>query len=69
MINTILTDDNTHNLELFTELLEKDNDTLINEALQEYFINQQKKLLEKKIEKENALTNLSYDEFWGDVEL
>ncbi len=69
MKNIILTDENLQNIELLTQLLNKDKNTLINEALEEYFINQQKKILEKKIENENALTNLSYDEFWNDVEL
>jgi len=69
MIKTILTDDNLQNLNLFMQLLKKDENSLINEALEEYFITQQKKLLEKNIENENALTNLSYDEFWDDVEL
>ncbi len=69
MIKIKLTDDNRHNLELFTQLLKKDENSLINEALEEYFINQQKKLLEKNIENENALTNLSYDEFWDDIEV
>ena len=69
MIKTILTDDNLQNIKLFVQLLKKDENSLINEALEEYFITQEKKLLEKDIENENALTNLSYDEFWNDVEI
>ncbi len=69
MNNLILTEDNLHNLELFKTLLEKDENTLINEALEEYFLNAQKKLLEKKFEDEKKQTNLSFDEFWGDVDV
>ena len=60
---------NLENLENFEEVLKKDKNTLINEALELFFENEQKKLLEKNIENENAMTNLSYDEFWDDVEL
>jgi len=64
-----ISSDNAHNLELFTQLLKKDEETIINEALEEYFASQQKKLLEKNIEDENAMTNLDYDEFWDDVDI
>jgi len=69
MKNLTLTDNNLQNMELFRELLKKDDDTIINEALKEYFANAQKALVEKQIADENALTNLSYDEFWDDLEL
>lgn len=42
---------------------------MINEALELYFETEQKKLLEKNLENENAMTNLSYDEFWDDLEV
>jgi len=61
--------DNYENLLNFQEILKKDSTTIINEALERYFIEEQKKLLEKSIADENAMTNLSYDEFWGDMEL
>ncbi len=60
---------NMQNLQTFSELLKKDASTIINEALEEYFEKEQKKLLEKNLEDENALTNLDFDEFWDDVEL
>ena len=69
MKNITLTDDNITNLTLFKELLDKDENTIINEALEEYFLNAQTILLEKKLEAEKALTNLSYDEFWDDLEI
>ena len=64
-----LTEDNLHNLKLFGELLKQDENTLINEALEEYFLNAQKRLLEQKFEDEKKQTNLSFDEFWDDVEV
>ena len=57
------------NLEAFSELKKKDMSTLINEALETYFVNEEKKLLEKNLADENAMTNLDFDEFWDDVEI
>ncbi|MFT5660196.1 MAG: putative transcriptional regulator [Sulfurimonas sp.] len=67
--NITLTNDNLENLENFAEVLKKDTSTMINEALEDYFINAQKKLLEKKLEDENSMTNLDFDEFWNDVDV
>lgn len=64
-----INDYNLQNLETFSQILKKDKSTLINEALELYFQEQQKKLLEKNIENENALTNLDYDEFWEGVDI
>ena len=64
-----INDYNLQNLETFTQILKKDESTLINEALELYFQEQQKKLLEKNIADENALTNLDYDEFWDGVDI
>ncbi len=64
-----INDYNMQNLEAFSEMKKKDISTLINEALEEYFANEQKKLLEKNLADENAMTNLDYNEFWDDVEL
>jgi len=57
------------NLQAFSELKKKDISELINEALEAYFVNEEKKLLEKNIADENAMTNLDYDEFWSGVEI
>jgi hypothetical protein len=64
-----LTQDTLHNLQTFSELLKKDVNTILNEALELYFAEEQKKLLEKNLENDNAMTNLDYDEFWDGVEL
>ncbi|HIP14344.1 MAG TPA: hypothetical protein EYG74_02520 [Sulfurimonas autotrophica] len=64
-----INDYNLQNLETFTQILKKDESTIINEALELYFQEEQRKLLEKNIEDENALTNLNYDEFWDGVDI
>jgi predicted transcriptional regulator len=56
-------------LQVFSKLLKKDPNTILNEALEQYFENEQKKLLEKNINDENAMTNLDFDEFWDGVEI
>ncbi|MEA3314359.1 MAG: hypothetical protein U9Q30_00705 [Campylobacterota bacterium] len=61
--------DNVENLKVFSEILKKDINNILNEALEEYFANQQKILLEKNMENDNALTNLDYDEFWDGVDI
>lgn len=68
-INLKLTPDNIENLSTFSEILKKDYNKMFNEALAQYFENEQKKLLEKNISDENAMTNLDYDEFWDGVDL
>lgn len=57
------------NLQLFSEITGKDINSMLEEALDEYFIAMQKKMLEKNIEDENMLTNLDYDEFWDGVDI
>ena len=69
MQNITIKPSNLENLENFSLILKKDKTTMINEALEEYFINEQKKLLEKSFVDENAMTNLNFDEFWEDVEI
>jgi len=56
-------------LQAFSEILKKDINTMLEEALEQYFQNEQQKLLEKNQDDENAMTNLDYDEFWDDVDL
>ena len=57
------------NLQAYSEILKKDANTILNEALEQYFENEQKKLIEKNIEDENTMTNLDYDEFWDGVDI
>ena len=67
--NFTLNADNLENLQNFSEILKKDFSTMMNEALEDYFIAAQKKLLDKNLEDENAMTNLDFDEFWDDVDV
>ena len=57
------------NLQLFSQMLKKDINLILEEALEQYFDSEQKKLMEKNINDENAMTNLDFDEFWDDVDL
>lgn len=53
----------------FSQILNKDVNTILNEALEQYFQNEQQKLLEKNSDDESALTNLDFNEFWDDIEI
>ena len=57
------------NIMAFSEILKKDVNTMLEEALEEYFQSEQQKLLEKNQDDENAMTNLDYDEFWDGLDL
>lgn len=57
------------NLKSFSEILNKDVNQMLEEALEEYFEAQQQKLMEKNLFDENAMTNLDFDEFWGDLDI
>ncbi len=68
-INFKLNSDTIENLQTFSELLNKDINIILNEALEQYFDSEQQKLLEKNLADENALTNLDFNEFWDDIEI
>ncbi len=68
-MNIELKQDTVDNLLAFSELLHKDVNKMLEEALEQYFESEQKKLIEKGIEEDATMTNLDYDEFWDDVEL
>jgi len=53
----------------FSEILQKDVNVIIEEALAQYFENEQKKLIEKGIEEDASMTNLDYDEFWDGLDI
>jgi len=57
------------NLHIFSEILKKSPERIIEEALDAYFDQVQKELMEKNLMDENAQTNLSYDEFWDGVDI
>ena len=53
----------------FSEILNKDVNIIIEEALELYFENEQKKLIEKGIDADASMTNLDYDEFWDGLDI
>ena len=53
----------------FSELLNKDVSVIIEEALELYYENEQKKLIEKGIDENASMTNLDYDEFWDGLDI
>jgi len=53
----------------FSTMLKKDVNLMIEEALEQYFENEQKKLIEKGIEEDASMTNLDYDEFWEGLDI
>ncbi len=61
--------DTVENLLAFRELLGKDVNTMLEEALQRYFEEEQQKLIEKGIEEDASMTNLDYDEFWDGLDI
>ena len=60
--------DKLENLEIYSELLKKDFNTMLDEALELYFKVENEKLLKKSENDENAMTNFDFDEFWDGVE-
>lgn len=56
------------NLQTFSSLLGKDINTLLEEALDQYFERERKKLLEKNNDDETMMTNLDFDEFWDGLD-
>ena len=69
IIKLELKQEKLESLELYSELLKKDINTMLDEALELYFQTEQEKLLAKNQDDENALTNLDFDEFWEGVDL
>ena len=65
MKNIELTKENEENIEAFKTLLNKDEKTMINEALELYFAEEAEKLQDEN----GSQTNLSYNEFWDDVDI
>jgi len=68
-INIELKHTTVENLKSFAQILNKDINTMLEEALEEYFESQQQKLMEKNQYDENAMTNLDFNEFWDDLDI
>ena len=63
-INLALGPQTLEKLAAFGELLKKDTQTMINEALEQYF-----EAKEEELAQQDPMTNLSFDEFWDDVDV
>ncbi len=68
-INITFKESTVENLQLYSKMLNKSIDTMLEEALEQYFDSEQKRLMEKNINDENAMTNLDYDEFWDGLDI
>jgi hypothetical protein len=60
-----LKNDKVQSLKFYAELLKKDMNTMIDEALERYFKEEQERLTAK----ERSETTFDYDEFWSDIDL
>jgi len=68
-IEITLKPDTVEALLSFSEILDKDASSMMEEALEQYFAAQQQKLMEQNMNDENAMTNLNYDEFWDGLDV
>ncbi|MEY3001647.1 MAG: hypothetical protein RLZZ428_22 [Pseudomonadota bacterium] len=67
--NLELKQSTVENLDYFSKLLNKDVNTILEEALGHYFQAQRDKLNNDSLFDEGGATNLDFDEFWDDVDL
>jgi predicted DNA-binding protein len=67
-MNFTLDSNTIESIKTYSQLLQKDSSTIIKEALEDYFAKVEKELLEESFQKESALTNLSYDEFFDGLD-
>lgn len=56
-------------IEAYGELLEKDASTMLEEALNQYFMDEEKRLLEKRLSEKDPDTDIGFDEFWDGVDI
>lgn len=56
-------------IELYSQLSDKEPDQILQEALENYFCQTEKELLENNLENENKLTSFSNEEFWDGVDV
>lgn len=56
-------------LKAYSELLGKDINTILEEALRGYFEAAHKQLMAKDLEGDGGQTNLDFDEFWDGVDI
>lgn len=62
-------EDKLKSLEFYAEFLKKDINTMLDEALEQYFKAEEKRISAQNTHDDGALTNLDYNEFWDDVDI
>jgi len=67
-MNFVLDKNYIESIEQYSKLLHKEPSIMLKEALEDYFVKIEKELLQNSMEKENAVTNLSYDEFFDGLD-
>jgi len=53
----------------FSKILHKDINLMVQEAIDDYLVKQQQKLMEQSLYDDNAMTNLDYNEFWDGIDI
>ena len=56
-------------IEALALMMQKSPETVLNEALDSYLENQQKKLVEEELERERKETTFTNDEFWDGLDI
>jgi predicted transcriptional regulator len=58
-----------NNLLEFSEVLNKDVNIMIEEAIEQYLANEHRKLFKQSIEEDSTITTFEYDEFWDGLDI
>lgn len=61
-------EDKLERLEFYADLLNKDINMMLDEALEQYFKSEEKRIATQGIYDESAQTNLDFNEFWDDLD-
>ena len=64
-----LTYEMVEKLQSYSKILDKGINTILDEALTQYFQSEEQKILEKNSESSSMMTNLDFDEFWDGVDI
>ena len=56
-------------LEAYAQILEKKPETIVKEALENYFQQADKMILEKSMQEKDPDTDIGFDEFWDDFDI
>ncbi len=64
-----LNEQTANKLQAYAELLEKSPSSILNEALENYFLEADKAIVEKSMHQQDPDTDISFDEFWDDVDI